>query len=90
MAMKVVLLYRPNSEHARKVEDFVRDFIRQNSNRKVDLMSLDTREGAATASIYDVVRYPAFLALSDDGQVLKEWQGEDMPIMNELAYYTNQ
>lgn len=87
--MKVVLLYRPNSEHSRKVEDFARDFTRINSNRKVDMLSLDTREGAATASIYDVVQYPAVLALSDDGSVLRYWQGDQMPLMNELAYYAH-
>ncbi len=87
--MKVVLLYRPNSEHSRKVEDFARDFTRFNADRKVDLVSLDTREGAATASIYDVMQYPAVLALSDDGSILRNWQGDQLPLMNELAYYAH-
>lgn len=84
------MLYRPNSEHSRKVEDYVKNFIRINRDRKIDLVSLDTREGSATASIYDVVEYPAVLALSDDGSVLRNWQGEQMPLINELAYYAHQ
>jgi len=87
--MKVVLLYRPNSEHSRKVEDFARDFTRFNRDRRLDLVSLDTREGAATAAIYDVMQYPAVLALSDDGGVLRNWQGDQLPLMNELAYYAH-
>lgn len=88
--MKVALLYRPNSEHARKSEDFARDFTRFNRDRKIDLVSLDTREGAATASIYDIVQYPAIIALSDSGSVLRLWQGDQFPLMNELAYYAQQ
>lgn len=89
--MKVLLLYRPNSEHARKVEDFVRDFNRNYVNYKLELMDLNTRDGAATASLYDVMRYPAMLALTNDGQVLKEWEGENMPpLMSEVSYYAQQ
>lgn len=87
--MKVVLLYHPNSEHARKVEDFARDFTRFNKDRKLDLVSLETREGASKASIYDIVQYPAVLALSDDGILLRNWQGEQLPLMDELAYYAH-
>lgn len=88
--MKVVLLYRPNSAHSRKVEDFVRDFTRFNVDRKIDMISLDTREGAAAASIYGVVQYPAVLALADNGSILRYWQGDQMPLMNEVAYYAKQ
>jgi hypothetical protein len=50
-------------------------------------MDVNTKEGARTAELYDVVQYPAVLALANDGQLLKAWQG-DFPLMNELAYYT--
>ncbi len=87
--MKVVVLYRPNSEHARGVEDFVRELERRSGGRsKVDLVNIDTRDGSATASLYDVMQYPAVLALQNDGQLLKEWQGSTMPLLNEVSYYT--
>lgn len=86
--MKVVILYRPNSEQGRKVEDFARDFSRVNLNRKLELVNIDTRDGMATATLYDVMRNPAVLALTDDGQLLKDWQGESLPLMNEISYYT--
>lgn len=87
--MKVVILYRPNSEHARTVEEFIHDFKRQETTRQVEVLNVDTVEGSSIAKLYDVVQYPSILALTNDGQLLKTWQGEPMPLMNELAYYAN-
>lgn len=87
--MKVVALYRPHSDHARTIEDFAKDFERRNRNNKLELVSVDTRDGAATASLYDVVRYPAFLALQNDGQLLKDWQVPPMPQLNDISYYAS-
>ena len=84
----MVILYRPDSEHATAVEDFVRDFQgRYESGRRLELVSLNTRDGAATASLYDVMSYPAILALANDGSVLNVWQGVPMPLMDEVAGY---
>ncbi|HYF97241.1 MAG TPA: hypothetical protein VD947_04375 [Patescibacteria group bacterium] len=56
-------------------------------DRKLELVSVDTRDGSATATLYDVMKCPAVLALADDGSVLQEWQGETMPLLNEVSYY---
>ncbi len=85
--MKLCILYHPKSEHARKVEEFAHDFKRQ-KDRDIELLSLETREGSAIASIYDIVQYPALLAMQDNGQLLKNWEGEELPLMNEVAAYT--
>lgn len=85
--MKVVVLYHPRSDHARAVEEFARDFTRQ-TNRQLVLKSLESREGSAEASLYDATTYPAFLALANDGSLLRMWQGQVLPLTNELLYYT--
>ncbi len=86
--MKLLVLYRPNSEHATEVELYVRDFERgYEAGKRVELISLDSRDGAATASMYDIVSYPAILALADDGSVLSVWQGKPLPLMSEVAGY---
>ena len=86
--MKLLILYRPNSEHSTLVETFAHDFQRQyNVAGKLDLVSINTRDGAATANLYDVMSYPAILALGDDGAILNVWQGENMPLMDEVAGY---
>lgn len=85
--MKVSILYHPHSEHARIVEDFARDFTHQ-TDKRLELVSLETREGSAFALLYDVTKYPAILALRDDGSLLKMWSGPVMPLINEISYYS--
>lgn len=86
--MKVIILYRPNSEHAREVETFVQDYHDRYADSHLDLIDVDSREGTAMASLYEVMQYPALLALSNDGSVLRSWEGGMMPLMDEVAYYT--
>jgi hypothetical protein len=86
--VKVLILYRPNSEHARAVESFIRDFQTAHTSDKLQVIDVDSREGSATASLYDIMQHPAVLALREDGSILKSWEGETLPLMNEIAYYT--
>lgn len=85
--MKVVVLYRPESEHARDVETFVHDFQSRNPSVTVELQNVDTRDGVALASLYDIVRFPALLALAEDGSVLNIWNDDQLPLMDEVAAY---
>jgi hypothetical protein len=85
--MKVVILYRPDSDHARAVEEFAHEFERIHG-RSVDMVSVNTRDGAATASLYDIMQYPAVMATTDIGEMLQVWSGENLPLMNEVAAYS--
>lgn len=83
------MLYRPNSEHARSVEEYVRDFQHQRG-KVIELMSLDTVEGAEKANLYGLMQYPAIIAVREDGQLLRDWQGSNLPLMDEVAGYLTQ
>lgn len=85
--MKVVILYRPDSEHARAVDTFIRDFQVRNSSIKVEIVDVDGREGIALVSLYDIVDYPAIIAMGGDGSVLNMWQGTNLPLMDDVASY---
>lgn len=87
--MKLLVLYRPESEHSRAVETFVRDFRYQHEHvaDKVEVLNVDSREGVALASLYDIMEYPAILALGNDGMLLKFWSGATLPLMSEVAGY---
>jgi hypothetical protein len=86
--VKLLILYRPNTEHEREVETFVHDFQRvHNPGKKLELLSMNTRDGVATASIYDILQFPAVLALADNGSVLQSWVGSPLPLMNDVAGY---
>jgi hypothetical protein len=84
--MKLVALYHPKSDHGGVVMDYAKEF--ENHKKKpLELVSLETIEGADMANIYDVTQYPAFLVIRDDGSLLRLWQGTTLPLMDELSYY---
>lgn len=82
--MKIVALYHPSSEWARDVETYAHD-IERTQGVQVELVSLETRDGAAMASLYDVMHFPAVMVIKEDGQMQQLWQGEQLPLMNEVA-----
>lgn len=85
-AMRAFILYRPHSEQGRVVEEYVRDFNR-GRQAQLDLVNVETRDGTATAMLYDIMQYPAILVVRDDGQLVKDWQGDQLPLMNEVMSY---
>lgn len=85
--MRILILYRPDSEHGRRVEEFAENFRRHSRDHRLEVLDIDSRDGWSLASLYDVIQYPALLALTDDGQLLRSWQGESLPLINEVAYY---
>jgi hypothetical protein len=84
--MKVVILYHSQSDQERPVLDYERDY-EAVTGRKLTLCDVDTVEGAAMATLYDIVSYPAVLAMTNDGSLLQMWQGEVLPMINEVNYY---
>lgn len=81
------MLYHPKSDHSGVVLDYAHDYERF-KGKKLELLSVDTRDGWSTASLYDVTQYPAILILADDGSVQKIWQGLPLPLTNEIDSYT--
>lgn len=84
----MVILYRPNSEHGNAVDTFIRDFKATHGDARVEILDADSRDGSAMASLYDIMQFPTIMALRNDGSVLKSWEGESLPLMDEVAYYT--
>lgn len=84
--MRVCVIYHPQSDHSRRIEEFVRDLEHFHSVR-TEVLSLETREGAAMASLYDVMQYPAIVVVRDNGEIAQFWQGDQLPLMNEVASY---
>lgn len=84
--MKASILYHPESEFSRIAEQYARDFEHQ-KGKTVELISLETPEGANLAELYGVVQYPALFVCRDSGELVKHWEGEPLPLMNEVAGY---
>jgi hypothetical protein len=85
--VKVYILYRPKSEHSTKVTDYLHDFVRAHPAHAIRVLDIDSKEGTNMARLYDIIQYPGVIALTEDGQLLRSWQG-DLPLINELGYYT--
>jgi hypothetical protein len=85
--MKVLILYRPHSEHSSSVDNFVRDLERIYPGNKVVLTDVDSVEGIQQLQLYDILQYPSVLVLADDGSVLNSWVGEPLPLVDSVAGY---
>ena len=87
--MKVVVLYRPDSELARTIESFLRGLREMHDidDRHLQVLNYDSREGSATANLYDIMSQPAILIVGDDGAYVKHWEGSDLPLQEEVAGY---
>jgi hypothetical protein len=84
--MKVVIVYKDESDHAREVLDYLRDFERQ-TGHKLETIDPDTVEGTSFCRVYDIVEYPSVIALSSTGTLQNLWRGRPLPTISEVSYY---
>lgn len=84
--MKVTVIYKDSSEHAREVIDYLRDFERQ-TGHKLETIDPDTPDGTDFCRTYDIVEYPTIVAFSDDGVMQNMWRGLPLPTISEVSYY---
>lgn len=84
--MKVVVVYRQESDHAREVTNFLRDFSSQ-TGRVIEEIDPDSREGDSFCRAYDIVEYPTLIAIDDSGVMHHLWRGRPLPTINEVSFY---
>lgn len=84
--MRVVVVYKEQTDYARQVTDYLRDFERQ-SGRTLETLNPETREGIGFCETYDIMQYPTIIALSDSGQMQNIWRGLPLPTISEVSFY---
>lgn len=84
--MRTVVVFREESDHAREVLDYLRDFSRQ-TGRELETIDPDTSSGGDFCRTYDIVEYPSVVAMSDDGALQNLWRGRPLPTISEVSYY---
>lgn len=84
--MKVVIVYKDESEQARPVIDFLRDVKRQ-TGHDIEVIDPESVEGSSFCRVYDIVEYPTMVALDDDGRLQNTWRGLPLPTISEVSYY---
>lgn len=87
--MRVFCLFRPNTDTERSVIELTTEMKRR-YNAVLECISMDTKEGAILAELYDILRYPAIVAVDSNGIMQKMWSDGQLPLMNELQYYIQQ
>ena len=87
--MRVVVVFKDDTDYARGVETFLTDFSRQ-TGHEVETLDPETTEGELFCRAYDVVEYPTVVAISNDGQVQNMWRGRELPTISEVSYYVAQ
>lgn len=87
--MRTLLFYRPNSEHATAVEDYLREFTSR-TNKILPTVDVDTKGGIEMCQLYGIVSYPTIIAIDDKGQELQRWDGPMLPQISEVSYYLPQ
>lgn len=84
--MRVVAIYKENTDYARQITDYLRDFKRQ-TGHDLETLNPDTPDGASFCRTYDIVEYPTIIAVSDDGALQNMWRGLPLPTISEVSYY---
>lgn len=84
--MRLAIVYKYESDHAREVLDYLRDFEHQ-TGHIIETIDPDTKDGADTCRAYDIVEYPSVLAISDDGHLQNMWRGRPLPTISEVSFY---
>jgi hypothetical protein len=85
-SMRVFCLYRPNTESERPVRELAREITRR-YNFDLELVSVDTVQGARLSTAYDVWAFPAVLATDGVGVVQASWTDGQLPLISDLLYY---
>ena len=84
--MRVVVVYKDQTDYARQVESYMFDFKRL-TGHDLEVINPETRDGIGFCETYDIVEYPTIVALSDSGQMQNMWRGLPLPTMSEVSFY---
>lgn len=84
--MRVVVVTKEETDYARQVRDYLRDFKSQ-TGRDLEIMDPESRDGIGFCRTYDLMRFPSIIALSDEGQMQQMWVGLPLPTISEVSYY---
>ena len=83
--MRVVCIYREGQDYSRTVSEWLENF-RHRTSRKIEV--IDPDKNTNFCETYDIVEYPTILALGDSGEVRAMWRGRNLPLIDEVSYYT--
>lgn len=84
--MRVVVVYREQSEHSRAVREFVHDY-ENRTGHKIETIDPDSVAGESFCRAYDITSYPTLVAVTDNNIMQQMWPGLPLPTIMEVSYY---
>lgn len=84
--MKAYVVYKQESDHARAVTNFLRDF-ESRTGKKLELVDPESASGSNFCQVYDIMEYPTIIATDSNGILQNEWTGLPLPLIDEVSYY---
>ncbi|MBQ6355290.1 hypothetical protein IJJ18_02640 [Candidatus Saccharibacteria bacterium] len=87
--MRVVCLYKRETDYGREVEEYLSEIARSSTRDEIEVLDPESVDGEIFAQARDIVRYPAILAVDNNGSVVQDWIGLPLPPMGEVIYYLN-
>ncbi len=84
--MKAYIAYKYESDHARAVIDYLRDF-EQRTGRTLETIDPESRQGETLCRTYDIIEYPTVIATDNNGILQRQWRGLPLPLIDEVSYY---
>jgi hypothetical protein len=84
--MRVVAVYKSETDYARDVEDFLRDFESQ-TGHQLETIDPDAPAGIDFCNAYGIMEYPTLIAIADDGSMQNMWSGLPLPTVMEISFY---
>ena len=85
--MRVVVVYKQQTDYARQVDTFLGDFERL-TGHQLEVIDPESLPGISFCETYDIMQYPTVIALTDTGQVQAKWAGLPLPTVNEVSAYS--
>ncbi len=84
--MRVVVVYKDDTDYAREVIDYLHDFEHQ-TGHVLETLNPEHPDGEQFCRAYDIVEYPTVIAIADDSTMQNTWVGTPLPTISEVSYY---
>ena len=85
--MKIVVFSREGRDYSRSVTEFVEMFKRKYPSQSVVVKDPDTKESTSMLTALGVNQYPAVVVMTEDNRATQLWQGEPLPLSDEVAAF---
>lgn len=84
--MRVVVVWRDNTEYAREVISWMEEFERA-TGKSIESLSPDSIDGEIFVRARDIMQYPTVVVVKDDGIVVREFKGTPLPQFEDVSYF---